>query len=602
MFARPRNGSVSSKPATQIAPEKQLKPTDSGEFLILLIQSLRRHTNVYRTKTEPIDQRLALLPLEFLLQLAKYPPNPPLSQQAAIEVLLSPEKSRTQQGTMTKEGKLTLPDFDHLKFELTHARKSLSETTDRLEKQKKHSESLETRLREIKRTSLTEQAELKELKTRLRSLEHEKAQLQTKQGESGDPRKKLGEVREKDRKIVDLEKALTIEHRRNEVLELKLQTIQDDHEGTLSKPKYQLLQEEAIHLRLQHTRLQRKHANVEMQVKELAYYLRHLQEENSLLRRDVRDLEGMIGVAETCSLLLPPPESHPSALIQILDADEHERISSSLNSALCNEIVIAQSYEALYSLLFPALVEAEAEAQMANTVGQQYLTAWREMHNERDSLVEEREALRTQTEEMRLDKCGLESRLNQTQDDHRTIQRKAADDLRKEQETVQLLNSRTHFHTLKDQVDSLSARNDLAQGEAEKLSKLNAQILGHGNPAQRIMYVDKIRQELSQCKQDLLQAKKVIDSQKSTNSALQNEVDMYSSISVPLDKRVSTKMTRLVRGGLTAPPTSRAVFAPLDNVVPPTAVQPLAQKSLAPPSFNPPVPLIASTPLSCGTR
>jgi chromosome segregation ATPase len=256
----------------------------------------------------------------------------------------------------------------------------------------------------------------------------------------------------------------------------------------------------------------------------------------------------MIGVAETCSLLLPPPVSYPSALIQILDADEHERISSSLNSALCNEIVIAQSYEALYSLLFPALVEAEAEAQMANTVGQQYLTAWREMHNERDSLVEEREALRTQTEEMRLDKCGLESRLNQTQDDHRTVQRKAADDLRKEQETVQLLNSRLHqatlteeglrseietygvlplscqelladnknrltselteaerfqdaFYTLKDQVDSLSARNDLAQGEAEKLSKLNAQILGHGNPAQRIMYVDKIRQELSQCKQ-----------------------------------------------------------------------------------------------------
>lgn len=44
-------------------------------------------------------------------------------------------------------------------------------------------------------------------------------------------------------------------------------------------------------------------------------------------------------------------------------------------------------------------------------------------------------------------------------------------------------------------------RNDLAEDEAERLSAFNAEILGHRNPAQRIMYVDRIRRELAETKQ-----------------------------------------------------------------------------------------------------
>jgi hypothetical protein len=43
-------------------------------------------------------------------------------------------------------------------------------------------------------------------------------------------------------------------------------------------------------------------------------------------------------------------------------------------------------------------------------------------------------------------------------------------------------------------------RNDLAEDEAERLSKFNAEILGHNNPAQRIMYVDRVRRELAETK------------------------------------------------------------------------------------------------------
>jgi uncharacterized tellurite resistance protein B-like protein len=57
------------------------------------------------------------------------------------------------------------------------------------------------------------------------------------------------------------------------------------------------------------------------------------------------------------------------------------------------------------------------------------------------------------------------------------------------------------YVTLVDEVNALVDRNSLAEDEAAKLSKFNAEILGHNNPAQRIMYVDRIRSELAETKQ-----------------------------------------------------------------------------------------------------
>jgi hypothetical protein len=56
------------------------------------------------------------------------------------------------------------------------------------------------------------------------------------------------------------------------------------------------------------------------------------------------------------------------------------------------------------------------------------------------------------------------------------------------------------YTALFEQVGSLVARNQLAEEEAERLSKFNAEILGHSNPAQRIAYVDRIRRELAEAK------------------------------------------------------------------------------------------------------
>jgi hypothetical protein len=57
------------------------------------------------------------------------------------------------------------------------------------------------------------------------------------------------------------------------------------------------------------------------------------------------------------------------------------------------------------------------------------------------------------------------------------------------------------YYNIVDEVGKLVTRNALAEEEADKLSKFNAEILGHNNPAQKIMYVDRIRRELAETKQ-----------------------------------------------------------------------------------------------------
>jgi len=57
------------------------------------------------------------------------------------------------------------------------------------------------------------------------------------------------------------------------------------------------------------------------------------------------------------------------------------------------------------------------------------------------------------------------------------------------------------YQTLVDEVNALVDRNALAEEEAQQLSKFNAELLSHKNPAQKIMYVDRVRQELADAKQ-----------------------------------------------------------------------------------------------------
>lgn len=124
---------------------------------------------------------------------------------------------------------------------------------------------------------------------------------------------------------------------------------------------------------------------------------------------------------------------------------------------------------------------------------------------------------------------------------------------------------REAYGQLVEEVDALVARHALAEEEARKLSKFNAEIVGHNNPAQRIVYVDRIRRELHEtkqvrvdrllppsvnaecCKQQLLMLTRDRDATQAQNEDLQHELDLYKSVAVPPELKPRTTVTRVER-------------------------------------------------------
>ena len=236
-----------------------------------------------------------------------------------------------------------------------------------MEKLKKRNDAQDTRIQELKKSSLSDQLQIKDLQVNLRVVEQEKAQLSSKQGEASETRKALraletkrrDELREKDRKIAELEKALTAERDerenaetrmvktrgeisselqdarsesrtlRNELREarsesdkakaalLVLQREAEDTEEelleqlsnhkamlsrvaqeygrlastTVSKASHELVKRESLALQLRINKLERRSANAESQVTELAHFVRDSQEQNTLLSNQLRDAE-----------------------------------------------------------------------------------------------------------------------------------------------------------------------------------------------------------------------------------------------------------------------------------------------------------------------
>ena len=120
--------------------------------------------------------------------------------------------------------------MERLKQELSRTQKLNSEYTTQVEKLKKQHDSLEVKLQETRKQNITDQAEIKELRAKLRVSENERGHLALKSEESGDAKKSLAaletkrkeELLEREKRIAELEKSVANERRRNGVLESKL--------------------------------------------------------------------------------------------------------------------------------------------------------------------------------------------------------------------------------------------------------------------------------------------------------------------------------------------------------------------------------------------
>lgn len=214
---------------------------------------------------------------------------------------------------------------------------------------------------------MSEQSELRELRVKLKAAEHERAQLAAKQGEAGETKKALqaaearrkDDVRERDRKIAELEKALASEKKKRDLVEGKLAEVKgkvdvevnearaatshleaqlettkaeahsamaalddarthaaereegllemlEQHRATLarvateygqlasksiSQTTHSRVKHEADALRLRVHRLERKLANSEGQVVELANLIRQTKDENLFLSTQLREAQ-----------------------------------------------------------------------------------------------------------------------------------------------------------------------------------------------------------------------------------------------------------------------------------------------------------------------
>ena len=120
--------------------------------------------------------------------------------------------------------------MERLRQELSRAQRLNSEQTSQIDKLKKQGDSLENKVQETRKQNLVDQAEIKELRAKLRVSENERGHLALKSEESGDAKKSIAvleakrkeELRERDKRIAELEKSVANEQRRKEVLEGKL--------------------------------------------------------------------------------------------------------------------------------------------------------------------------------------------------------------------------------------------------------------------------------------------------------------------------------------------------------------------------------------------
>lgn len=103
------------------------------------------------------------------------------------------------------------------------------------------------------------------------------------------------------------------------------------------------------------------------------------------------------------------------------------------------------------------------------------------------------------------------------------------------------------YTQLSHQFSLLISRNALAEDEVSYLSSVNASLVGHTNPYQRIRHVDKIRRELGETKQSLLEACLERDEALQENGNLREELNSYRAIDVPLKDKPRAKLLRVSR-------------------------------------------------------
>jgi len=126
---------------------------------------------------------------------------------------------------------------------------------------------------------------------------------------------------------------------------------------------------------------------------------------------------------------------------------------------------------------------------------------------------------------------------------------------------------------MRKEVEGIIMRNELAEQEADYLSKFNAEILGHNNLGQRIHYVDRIRGDLADARQKLLAATQEREAIQQEYDFLRAELTAYKSYDPGVREKTGTHITRVARvplgsKGTNGAPLSKSTALSLGRSVP----------------------------------
>ncbi len=100
---------------------------------------------------------------------------------------------------------------------------------------------------------------------------------------------------------------------------------------------------------------------------------------------------------------------------------------------------------------------------------------------------------------------------------------------------------------MRKEFEGIIMRNELAEQEADCLSKFNAEILGHNNLGQRIHYVDRIRRDLADARQKLLVSTQEQETIRQDNDIIRTELNAYKSYDPNVREKTGTHITRVAR-------------------------------------------------------
>lgn len=103
------------------------------------------------------------------------------------------------------------------------------------------------------------------------------------------------------------------------------------------------------------------------------------------------------------------------------------------------------------------------------------------------------------------------------------------------------------YKQMRKAFEGIIMRNELAEQEADYLSKFNAEILGHNNLGQRIHYVDRIRRDLADARQRVLISTQEQEAIRQDNEILREELNAYKSYNPNVREKTGSHITRVAR-------------------------------------------------------